>query len=577
MDANGSSKGKCPEDQSHSSKCSHECLQEALTAADATLSKQCDSSISGEPNGRGESVQTGNINNKKMCLQAEKSGGKTGSDLAISSSVQKGVFLLGAVLGVLSVILAMNSSGTSKQSSLHISRLIESLEKHGYSSMIHDHRERHAYGSPDLLTTDAKQELVDRLLQRNLQKKDVDEDLEVDALVKATEPKFMTIDVSGLKKKRKDGEELFCVVFDAGSTGSRVHIYRWRFEDNGVQLVKEVYRWVTPGLSDFVHKPEAITDNIQPLIDVAMETVPASLHKSTPLVFKATAGLRLLDADGAEMLLQRVRELLALTDFDFISGDIGIMGGRDEGLFGWITINYLLGNLDGSSLTAAALDLGGGSIQITYKPQHLAYFGEDLGLLELFGDGYDLYTHSYLGQGLKAARNGTLQEALDGTLTSNCLPVGYSGIFTYEGIDYKVRGPEVASQDECWRQVGQFLSTSGIVTPWDLIGNHQNPQVYLFSYFYEVLEWAGVITDGEAEKIMTIDDFYNAAFRECHSEIQHPSHPFLCQDLTYITRLLGETYMLWDKPLHVVEEIKSGEVSWSLGAALDALSRLHSE
>lgn len=78
--------------------------------------------------------------------------------------------------------------------------------------------------------------------------------------------------------------------------------------------MNEVYRKVKPGLSDYVHNPDEGAASIQPLIDVSMETVPQALHSSTPLVFKATAGLRLLDSSGADNLLNKVPFLFMLGD-----------------------------------------------------------------------------------------------------------------------------------------------------------------------------------------------------------------------------------------------------------------------
>ena len=47
-----------------------------------------------------------------------------------------------------------------------------------------------------------------------------------------------------------------------------------------------------------------------------------------------------------------------------------IMDGSDEGVYAWITTNYLLGKIGGPdhSPTAAVFDLGGGSTQIIFEP-----------------------------------------------------------------------------------------------------------------------------------------------------------------------------------------------------------------
>ncbi|CAI4716837.1 AIG_G0043750.mRNA.1.CDS.1 [Saccharomyces cerevisiae] len=54
-----------------------------------------------------------------------------------------------------------------------------------------------------------------------------------------------------------------------------------------------------------------------------------------------------------------------------VQGDgVSVMGGDDEGVYAWITTNYLLGNIGAGSKipTSAVFDLGGGSTQIVFGP-----------------------------------------------------------------------------------------------------------------------------------------------------------------------------------------------------------------
>merc|ERR1719312_2320547 len=46
------------------------------------------------------------------------------------------------------------------------------------------------------------------------------------------------------------------------------------------------------------------------------------------------------------------------------------MNELDEGVFGWMTVNYLLGQLNQPKKSYVALDLGGGSTQITFLPKY---------------------------------------------------------------------------------------------------------------------------------------------------------------------------------------------------------------
>ena len=86
------------------------------------------------------------------------------------------------------------------------------------------------------------------------------------------------------------------------------------------------------------------------------------------------------------------------------------MEGSDEGINAWMTINFLLGSLGGSGLehTVPTIDLGGGSMQLTFHPKEdgtSASAPEGYVLQKTaFGDTFDIYTHSYLGLGLMSAR-----------------------------------------------------------------------------------------------------------------------------------------------------------------------------
>lgn len=54
----------------------------------------------------------------------------------------------------------------------------------------------------------------------------------------------------------------------------------------------------------FTHSQSTL--GIQELLDVAKQEIPFDFWKATPLVLKATAGLRLLPGEKAQNLLQKV-------------------------------------------------------------------------------------------------------------------------------------------------------------------------------------------------------------------------------------------------------------------------------
>lgn len=123
----------------------------------------------------------------------------------------------------------------------------------------------------------------------------------------------------------------YAVMIDAGSSGSRVHVYKFTVCNDPV-LENEVFHMLEPGLSSYKDDPEAAAQSLAALMDIAVESVPSEYQKCTPIAVKATAGLRLLGKDKSNRILQSVRKYLETFPFP-IAGENGIeiMDGKDEG------------------------------------------------------------------------------------------------------------------------------------------------------------------------------------------------------------------------------------------------------
>merc|ERR1711878_240116 len=116
----------------------------------------------------------------------------------------------------------------------------------------------------------------------------------------------------------------------------------------------------------------------------------------------------------SEAIINEVQKVLETSGFKPDKNKlIEIMNPMEEGLFAWFTVNYLLGSFGSNkhlSGSAASLDLGGGSTQITFAPENLPvagiegrkHFLHKVDILE--SDPWNVYSHSYLGLGLMAAR-----------------------------------------------------------------------------------------------------------------------------------------------------------------------------
>ena len=125
----------------------------------------------------------------------------------------------------------------------------------------------------------------------------------------------------------------YALTIDAGSTGSRIHVYKFNNCGPSPQLEYETFKSVQPGLSAYARDPTAAAASLDPLLEEAYRVVPRELWKCTPVEVKATAGLRLLGAQESVAILDEVRNRLE-TNWDFVVGgenSVEIMDGKDEG------------------------------------------------------------------------------------------------------------------------------------------------------------------------------------------------------------------------------------------------------
>ncbi|ELV12970.1 Ectonucleoside triphosphate diphosphohydrolase 6 [Tupaia chinensis] len=311
------------------------------------------------------------------------------------------------------------------------------------------------------------------------------------------------------------GHEVFYgIMFDAGSTGTRVHIFHFaRPPGETPTLTHETFKALKPGLSAYADDVEKSSQGIQELLDVAKQDIPFDFWKATPLVLKATAGLRLLPGEKAQKLLQKVEEVFKASPFLVGDDCVSIMNGTDEGVSAWITVNFLTGSLKTPGRSSVGvLDLGGGSTQITFLPRVEGTLQTSppgyLTALQVFNRTYRLYSyrsgatltqmllHSYLGLGLMSARLAILggvegKPAKDGKeLVSPCLPPGFKGEWEHAEVTYRLSGTtaEASLHALCASRVSEVLRDRVHRTE-----DVKHVDFYAFSYYYDLAAHVGLI------------------------------------------------------------------------------------
>ena len=175
------------------------------------------------------------------------------------------------------------------------------------------------------------------------------------------------------------------------------------------------------GLSTFADNPEGVFEYLEPLLEHARSQIPPSLQSETPLFLLATAGMRLLTpVQQARVLSAACTYLRGASIFriDDESKDgpcgssVQIITGEEEGLYGWIAVNYLMDGFSGKDdkTTYGFLDMGGASTQIAFEPSGTQSGDKenlvDVRLRLLGGDevSHSVFVTTWLGYGTNQAR-----------------------------------------------------------------------------------------------------------------------------------------------------------------------------
>ncbi|RYP52480.1 hypothetical protein DL769_010668 [Monosporascus sp. CRB-8-3] len=354
------------------------------------------------------------------------------------------------------------------------------------------------------------------------------------------------------------------VILDAGSSGTRVYVYRWKdpakaikdasYEElHSLPQLQSKKKWtkkIRPGVSTFGDHPEDVgPDHLQHLIDHAMDIIPEEKHADTPIFLMATAGMRLLPTDQQRAVTSKICSYFRQhTQFSLPDCDmhVQVIPGATEGLYGWIAANYLLGGFDDPNghahgkghHTYGFLDMGGASAQIAFAPNTTVaeQHADDLQLLRMRTlNGapleYKVFTTTWLRFGMHEARQRYVDKLLDTYLVEDkqhevpdpCLPRGLRTTTDGDIIKGKSSKMELVGTgefDDCLRMTKPLLGKDMACNdpPCLLNGQHVPPIDFDVNHFVGVSEFwhstHGVFSNDE-ESSYNFDTYQKKVLEFC--------------------------------------------------------------
>ncbi|KAH1179441.1 hypothetical protein KIL84_022024 [Mauremys mutica] len=235
------------------------------------------------------------------------------------------------------------------------------------------------------------------------------------------------------------------IVVDAGPSRTTLFIYQWSAsKENNTGVISEHGSCAVqgPGISNYSGSPEEAGNSLKPCLGQAMKEIPEEQHDQTPIYLGATAGTRLLNLISptvSDTLLAAVTATLKSYPFDFQGAEI--LSSQNEGVFGWVTVNYLLENFikygwigrwsHSRKGTVGVMTIGGASTRVTFKIKERSTDPKNEVTLRLYGQEHRVCTHHFLCYGTDQLRKRLLLKAIQDhgyvrDVSNPCWPLSYS-------------------------------------------------------------------------------------------------------------------------------------------------------
>ncbi|XP_050965033.1 ectonucleoside triphosphate diphosphohydrolase 2 isoform X2 [Labeo rohita] len=418
-------------------------------------------------------------------------------------------------------------------------------------------------------------------------------------------------------------EFMYGIVLDAGSSHTSMFIYKWPADkQNGTGIVSQHSECHVKGggISSYAGNKGGAARSLEECMEKAIQEIPKSRHKLTPLYLGATGGMRLLNISKpkeSDEVLKEVADKLKTYPFSFKGATI--LSGQEEGAYGWVTVNYLLEKfikysfvgqwLSPGKDTAGALDLGGASTQITFETAPTVGNKDSLMKLRLYGRDYQIYTQSFLCFGRQQVLLRLLAllmttQGSDRSIVHPCYPADYSDSIKLSSVfdtpcnkrqtpykpDDNLQIKGTGNYNQCLGNISRLFSFDncsysrcsfdGVFQP-SVTGNFMAFSAFFYTHSF-LQKAAGITITSPADLEDAVRVVCNMSFQEMQNKFPDEGDHLrdYCADSILLQVLLIKGYGFSDLSFpHISfqEKAEDNSVGWSLGYMLRLSNLLPAE
>lgn len=351
----------------------------------------------------------------------------------------------------------------------------------------------------------------------------------------------------------------YAIVVDAGSSGSRLHLFQYD-DAKPLPVITDIFSEnITPGLSSFANQPENAGISLKKLFDDAAEKLKTLQvdQKEVSVEILATAGMRFVPTEIQQAIYQNINHYLS-TNYHFNIQRIETISGKMEGVYGWLDVNYLGNRFNGDKdITFGTIDMGGASSEIVFSTTDLSKLEDEM-TLTIAGNTYTVFSKSILGSGQDKIRE-AMNKSPD---VSACYPLNYK-------LNEKVTGR--FHYATCSSTYGALIN--GFFHTGDLPPFTKNEFIAYSGIYYAFHFFEADQTPAKSAITHKVQAVCNKSWEQLKQEPQYANVPdkylsTYCANAIYHTDLLFDAYQIPEKQLHVQSKINQKEIDWTLGALL---------
>ena len=396
---------------------------------------------------------------------------------------------------------------------------------------------------------------------------------------------------------------LYGCMCDAGSSGTRVSVYSWpKRKKYMIPVISEVARQKKPN-STGIHKQNdtELQETMNYLIDFCKKTVIEKSNNKSNLsdvgfYLKATAGMRSISEEKQKKKLDIIRDTIRKSKLKFLNDSWAkVINGSEEGLFGWMHVNYLnhilFDNEDDKEhikLPYGSIDLGGYSLEITFSSNEtIKEHNINLNFTQVH---YNLYSYSFQNYGQNRFHEILMEHIIKNSSKSGnpniienpCYLDGYEEIFILNNINYTFVGK--TNIQLCQQHIKYIMNLTRDEDNEKSINKVYQPKIPEDLKFYGIsgLYWIAKffnISDGDefhsaSELLNATDEFckknweYAIEHYKAKTDEDKKNLKRYCSAGYYVYHLLVEGFKIdkEKKILNFPQKINNNEVGWTLGA-----------